>query len=73
MDSQTTGDKGHIGSPSIIISSGAFAAEPIDAVYALAAVGARVRQALVDVGLAVLPREPWDALAGVPGYSMLVR
>lgn len=51
--------------PSIIISSRAFTPESVDPVDALAAVGAGVREAFVDVGLAVLTREAWDALAGV--------
>lgn len=52
--------------PRVVVSPRTLASEPVDAVDALAAVGARVGQTFVDVGLAVLAGEARDALAGVP-------
>lgn len=53
--------------PGVIVPSGALASEAVDAIDTLAAISTGVGQTLVDVGLAVLAREPWDALACVPG------
>lgn len=55
--------------PSIVISPGTLAAEPVDPVDALAPVGAGVREALVDIGLAVLSREARYAFTCIPDYN----
>lgn len=52
--------------PSIVVSSWTFTPETVDTINTLPAVGARVGQAFVDVGLAMLAGEAGDALAGVP-------
>lgn len=54
--------------PGIVVSSGAFAPEPVDAVDAFPAIGARIGQTFVDVGLAMLASVTRNATAAVPEF-----